>query len=151
MKKDKILYDELENILDNYNNIKIEIKNARLEIEEIESEYLGASAINYDEKTGQTNKFSSVVENEVLQKEKLVNRLEKEIESKQRLIQKIDNSLETLLETERKVIEYKFFKRLQYKEIEQLLGMDRNYCCDLKRRTVEKLIPLVFIKEKLKE
>ncbi|WP_010292211.1 hypothetical protein [Clostridium senegalense] len=57
-----------EEVLANYNSIKAEIKNIELDIEEIESEYEGVSAVSFEEKTGKTNKFNSNVENEILKK-----------------------------------------------------------------------------------
>jgi hypothetical protein len=59
-------FTKTEYFLYNYKNIKAEINNIELEIKEIQHEYTGANAINFDEKSGHTFKFNSSVENEVI-------------------------------------------------------------------------------------
>ena len=56
------LYRKTEALLYNYKNMKAEIKNILLEIEDIENNYRGIEAITYEEKSAPTNKFNSSVE-----------------------------------------------------------------------------------------
>ncbi|MCD3217470.1 siderophore-interacting protein [Clostridium botulinum] len=145
------LHKKVEGILYNYKSIKAEINSIKIEIEDIESQYEGISGISYEEKTGPTNKFNSSVENEIVNKENMIKRLKKELSKKEALIKKVDNAVETLNETERKVIEMKCFERLQYKYIEQRLSINKDYACELKRRSIGKMIPLICVREYYQE
>lgn len=66
----KELFKETENLLKNYNRLETEIKLIKAEIEDIKESYTGCGAIGYSEKSGPTNKFSSMVEDEVIRKRK---------------------------------------------------------------------------------
>lgn len=145
------LHKKVEGILYNYKSIKAEINSIKIEIEYIQSQYEGISGISYEEKTGPTNKFNSSVENEITNKENMVIRLKRELSKKESLIKKVDNAINTLNETERKVIEMKCFERLQYKYIEQRLSINKDYACELKRKSIEKMISLICVKEYYKE
>lgn len=136
-----------EEVLANYNSIKAEIKNIELDIEEIESEYEGVSAVSFEEKTGKTNKFNSNVENEILKKEKLIKKLKREKASKIRLITKIDNSLEVLDETERKVIEYRLIKGYSWIRVSTLLNINNDYCGKIKKKAINKISNKIWVKE----
>ena len=145
------LYKKVEGILYNFNEIKAEINSIEIEIENIQLEYDEVPGISYQEKTGKTNKFSSVVENEVIYRENLIIRLKRELNKKKALIKKVDNAVSTLNETEKKLIEMRCFDKLQYKSIEQRLSINKDYACELKRKCIEKMIPLICVKEHYQE
>lgn len=142
------LYKKTDGVLFNYKTIKVEISNLQTEIEEIESDYQGVSGISYSEKTGVTNKFNSSVENELLNKRKLIDKLSKEMESKKRLISKIDNALSTLEGTERRIIELRCFEGYSWAKVGMILKMDGDYCGRIKRTAINQIAPLIWIKEK---
>ncbi|MCD3211804.1 siderophore-interacting protein [Clostridium botulinum C/D] len=145
------LHKKVEGILYNYKSIKAEINSIKIEIEDIQSQYEGISGISYEEKTGPTNKFNSSVENELSNKENMIIKLKRELSRKESLVKKVDNAIGTLNETERKVIEMKCFERLQYKYIEQRLSINKDYACELKRKSIEKMISLICVREYYKE
>ena len=62
----KELFKKTERILYNYSMLKAEINNLGLEIEELENEYEGIGAISYEERSGNTNKISDSVANEII-------------------------------------------------------------------------------------
>ena len=66
---------KIETILYNFNQMKAEIKNIKLDIELLESEYDDEIGINYMENAGKTNKITSAVENMIIRKEDKINRL----------------------------------------------------------------------------
>lgn len=66
---------KIETILYNFNQTKAEIKNIKLDIELLESEYDDEIGINYIGNTGKTNKITSTVENMIIRKEDKINRL----------------------------------------------------------------------------
>lgn len=108
-------YSMVEGILYNYPKLKVEIDNLRLDLEEAK-EIVGIKGATDNEKVGSpTHAFSSVVENEVLNREKNLEKRIKVIESnilkKERQLKKIENVLSTLTEYELRLIEMKYFKR----------------------------------------
>lgn len=135
----------MERLLWDYRNIKAEIKNLELEIEASKENYEGLIAVSYKEKTAATNKFNSVVENEVLTRENKVLNLEKRKRIKEIQIEKVDNAIDTLSDNERRIIELRYFYRLQFKQISERLNLNETYCMQLKSKTLYKLETLVFI------
>lgn len=116
-----------------------------LEIEASKENYEGLIAVSYKEKTAATNKFNSVVENEVLTRENKVLNLEKRKRIKEIQIEKVDNAIDTLSDNERRIIELRYFYRLQFKQISERLNLNETYCMQLKSKTLYKLETLVFI------
>ena len=82
----KELFKKTERILYNYSMLKAEINNLGLEIEELENEYEGIGAISYEERSGNTNKISDSVANEIIFREKEIYRLNKMKRSKEILL-----------------------------------------------------------------
>lgn len=121
--------------------MKAEIKNIELELQELENEGQGCGAITYEEKSTPTNKFNSSVENEVLRPDQLTSKRHKlKVQ-----IEKIDNALETLSDDEMKLIELRYFKKLQFKVIAELIDRNEVYCVCLKSKIIKKLIPLIYV------
>jgi len=134
-------YKGVESNLYNYKAIKAEIKNIDLELQELENEGAGCKAITYEEKPAPTNKFNSVVENEALKAEQLRKRKHKlEVQ-----LEKIDNALETLSDDEMNLVELRYFKKLQFKVIAQIIDRNEVYCVCLKSKIIKKLIPLIYL------
>ena len=140
-------YSMVEGILYNYPKLKVEIDNLKIDLEEAQ-EVVGIRGASGNEKPGSsTNAFSSVVENEVLEREKnlerKINRLTGLIQSKERQLKKVENVLSTLTEQELILIEMKYFKRYSINRICELL--DITTATFIKRRKkiiVQTLIPL---------
>ena len=70
---------EVEQLLKNYNDMVSIIELKELEIKDLEETYCGCGAICYSEKSGQTYKFNSTVENEVVDRENRINKLKLEL------------------------------------------------------------------------
>lgn len=66
-------------------------------------------------------------------------------------IQKIDNALAVLTEREIKLIELKYFNKINYKVIALELNICVDYCSTLNAKTLKKLIPIIFVGEILTE
>lgn len=140
-------YSMVEGILYNYPKLKVEIDNLKIDLEEAQ-EVVGIRGASGNEKAGSsTNAFSSVVENEVLEREKnlerKINGLTGLIQSKERQLKKVENVLSTLTEQELILIEMKYFKRYSINRICELL--DITTATFIKRRKkiiVQTLIPL---------
>lgn len=151
MDKEQDLYKKTDGVLFNYKTIKAEINNLELEIEEVKAECDGVKAIGYEERSSPTNAFNSSVENEVLKKEKMINKLLREKKSKERLISKIDNALETLDETEREIIRLRCFEKMNWGKVGMLTKMDGDYCGRIKRKVVNEISELIWISKKYTE
>lgn len=83
-------FRKTENLLRNYNRLEAEIKLIEGEIENIKEYYTDCVVIGYSEKSGLTNKFSSMVEDEVIRKEKDLFYLKKDLDYKVKLKRRID-------------------------------------------------------------
>ena len=79
----KEIFRKIENLLRNYNRLEAEIEN-------IKEYYTDCVVIGYSEKSGLTNKFSSMVEDEVIRKEKDLFYLKKDLDYKVKLKRRID-------------------------------------------------------------
>lgn len=146
--KEQNIYKRTDGVLFNYKAIKAEISNIELDIEELNEQIDGVSGITYEEKTGATNKFNSSVENEVLKKEKEINRLLREKRSKERLISKIDNAVETLDEDEKEIIKLRCFEGKSWAKVSISTRIDGDYCGRIKRKAVNKLSELIWTRKK---
>lgn len=142
----KELFKKTERMLYNYSMLKAEINNLGLEIEELENEYEGIGAISYEERSGNTNKISDSVANEIIFREKEIYRLNKMKRSKEILLSKINNALEVLDENERKVVHYRYLNgKRTWMQVGEILSMDSNYCCNtLRVNTINKLSKMIF-------
>ena len=140
-------YSMVEGILYNYPKLKVEIDNLKLDLEEVQ-EIMGIRGNSGNEKPGSsTNAFSSVVENEVLERERnlegKIYRLTGLIQSKERQLKKVENVLSTLTEQELILIEIKYFKRYSIGRICEILEVTEDGFNKRKKRViVERLIPL---------
>ena len=150
IKCDDKLYRSVEGMLYNYRNLKAQIKNIELDIEEKLNNYDTLSAVQYDKDAiSKTNKFNSEVENKVMQLDK--NNVNDEIKflqakkrSKEIQVERIDNILTVLQEEERKLIELRYFKSMQFKDIADILLKSDLYLQQLRRKIIiEKIIPLI--------
>lgn len=114
---------------------------------------MGIRGASDNEKAGSSiNAFSSVVESEVLEREKSLEKKIKiiisDIQSKEWQLKKVENVLSTLTEQEILLIEMKYFKRYSINRICELL--DITTATVNKRRKeiiVKRLIPLLSVSE----
>lgn len=151
LKCDDNVYRAVESMLYNYKNIKAQIKNIELDIEEKFNSYSTLSAVQYDrDSLSKTYKFNSEVENKVIDLDINDPELKKEIamlkvkkRSKEIQIERIDNILSVLSEEEYKLIELRYFKGMQFKDIADVLLKSDLYLQQLRRKIIiEKIIPL---------
>lgn len=143
----KSKYKAVEAMLYNYNKNKAEIKNLKLDLEILENDYRGISAISYKEQTQATNAFSSSVENEAINREEKILKLRNKIRLKEIDIQKLDNARDSLNEEEIFILNERYFKRKSNKHIAALLNVTEQTCCNYKSDIIEKLTFLIFGEE----
>lgn len=143
-------YSMVEGILYNYPKLKVEIDNLKLDLEEAQ-EVVGIRGSSGNEKAGSsTNAFSSVVEGEVLDREKNLEKRMKAIENsilkKERQLKKIENVLGTLTEYEMRLIEMRYFKRYSVGRICEVLELSEDgFNKRRKNIIVKRLMPLFIV------
>lgn len=138
-------YKKAEWLLYNYKKLKAEVKNIEIEIEDIKNTYIGANAIDPSQEPIKSNKITSMVENEVLDKERRIEYLESIKFSKENQIKKVDNALEILNEDDRKIIELRYFERIPNYKVAQRFNMTEEGCSARKRRIVENIKDILIL------
>lgn len=138
-------YKKAEWLLYNYKKLKAEIKNIDIEIEDIKNTYVGVSAIDPSQEPIKSNKITSMVENEVLNKEKRIEYLEQLKTTKENQIKKVDNALEVLTKEDRKLIELRYFERLPNYKVAMIFDMTEEGCSARKRRIVENIKDILIL------
>jgi DNA-directed RNA polymerase specialized sigma subunit len=151
MAKDDKLFPKVEGMLFNCRTLINEVKNLELDIEELEYDYRGCGSITYEERTGATNKFSSVVENELIAKVKKIDQLKRLKRSKEIKLQKINNSLCVLDEREKRIVELRYFneKKLGWFRIGEIMELSDQTCRAIKDNAINKIIPIIFVSDNL--
>lgn len=142
----KELFKKVELRLHNYKFLEAQINNIELDIKKEKMRYRGCGAINYDERTSETYNISRIVEKEVIDKEKKIDKLmqsklEKEIEKA-----KIENSLSCLDVNETNFFElfYNSKNKNNMKYISLKLRMDRSHCYTVRERLVYKIMGMLY-------
>lgn len=139
-------YKRAEWLLYNYKKIQAEIKNINIEMEEIKNTYSGVSGIDpSQESTGETNKITSSVENEIMNKEDRINYLENIKTTKENQIKKVDNALEVLTEEDREIIELRYFEKVPNYQVARRLDMTEEGCSMRKRRIIENIKNILIL------
>lgn len=151
MSKENKLYKVVEGMLYSYPQIEAEIHDIQLDIDMLQCEYKGISAISYSENTGSSNSKSSAVENEIVSKQSKIDYLTSLKRSKEIELSKIDNMLSILKDNERQLIKLRYIKKMQFKDIANIMYMNEVYLICLRKKIIkEKLIPFIENKEKLR-
>jgi RNA polymerase sigma factor (sigma-70 family) len=136
------LYKKTEELLYSYKTLVAEIKNLQIEISEIE--YIGCGAMSYEERIQSTNSFSSSVENEVINRQKQIDKIKDLLFMKQNIISKIDNALESLDERSRDIIKLKYFEKYNNSRIASRMELTDTSICCIKKEVVEKLSNIIL-------
>ena len=145
---DKVLFKKTENLLRNYNTLETEIKLIEAEIKDIQESYTGCGAIGYNEKSGPTNKFSSMVEDEVIRKEKDLFYLKRDLDYKVRLKRRIDLAIQTLRTKEEKdLIRLRYINqpKVSWGTVARHLKYNKDYCRkELRPKVIKQIADFVF-------
>lgn len=144
---DKNIFRKTEAILYDYNNLALKIDLLKAEIKDIEEIYQGCGSISYKEKTQATNKFNSSVENEILEKEKLLKANKIDLNNKVILKRRIDSAVKGLKDDERKLVELRYINKrpLSWNQIAFVLKYSEEYCRkDLRKKAITKIGDTIF-------
>ncbi len=144
-------YSMVEGILYNLPKLRVEIENLKLRIEDVQ-EIMGIRGTSGNEKAGSsTNAFNSVVENEVLERERnlerKINVIKRELNRKERELKRIENVLNLLSEREMLIVELRYFKRYSVNRICELLDITTPTFNRRRKEIVAgKLMPILIYK-----
>lgn len=145
---DKNIFRKTEAILYDYNNLALRIDLLKAEIKDIEETYQGCGAMSYEERTQATNKFSSSVENEIIQRDKELKALKLDLNNKIKLKRRVDAAIQGLKkDEERKLIELRYINKrpLSWNQIAYVLKYSQEYCRkDLRTKAINKIGDTVF-------
>jgi len=136
---------KVEAVLYNFNQTKAEIKNIKLDIELLESEYDDGIGVNYIENTGKTNKITSTVENMIIRKEDKINKLNYAMKVKEAEIKKVENALEILTDRERSIIEMRYFQKESNRNISAKLYITEEYVSAIKSKAIKSIANILFL------
>ncbi len=140
-------YSTVEGILYNLPKLKVEIDNLKLDLEEAQ-EVVGITGASGNERAGSaTYAFNSVVENEVIERERdnerRIQEILKEIQKKERQLKRVENILSILTEYELQLIEMRYFKRYSIGRICEVMELTEDGFNKRRKRLIkERLAPL---------
>lgn len=135
---------EIENDLRDYKYLDIKIKSIEMDIEMLQND-ITLKAINYDEKSGPTNAFSSSVENEVIRRDEVVKEQIQKLQKAKLFYlykkNKIENALNYLTKEELKLVEMRYFTRPQksWVEISNVMNIANTHCCTMRLKIIDKI------------
>ncbi|MEG2511408.1 MAG: DUF722 domain-containing protein [Bacilli bacterium] len=144
---DKNTFRKTEAILYDYNNLALRIDLLKLEIKDIEETYQGCGSIGYEERTQSTNKFNSSVENEIIEKERMLKALKKDLNNKVTLKRRIDSAVQGLKDEETKLVELRYINKrpLSWNQIAYVLRYSPEYCRkDLREKSINRISDIIF-------
>lgn len=140
-------YKKTEAMLYGYKKTMIEIKNMKLDLEVLENDYRGMSAIGYEERVKGTNAFHSSVESEVIRRDEEIFTLKNKIRLKEIEIQKIDNVLELLEERDSYLIKEYYINDNQLKNISRHVNLEESYLSTYKSKLIKRISNILHAKE----
>lgn len=144
-------FKEIEHHLYEYKNIDSFVKLIDIKIKKLTNDIDLPIGDVFAEKSSKTNKFSSVVESEVIRRDEVV---QKEINKLKQLkvykiIQKkiIDTSLELLEEEERNLVELRYFSKptKTWTSIASELNQSVDNCIKVRKKVINKLSNYIIL------
>lgn len=138
------LYSKVEQLLNSYVPMKVEIENSKLEIEEIEANY-DIKSLGFGEKSSKTNKVSKELEERIANKDDKIKHYQAIIKKNEAIIKKIDNATMVLTELENEVISLKYFHNpiLSRRDISIKVRLTTGAVDKVKVRAIKKM--MVFL------
>lgn len=131
---------EIEGMLYDYKVLKATNSNRQMELEDIET---GVGSPNLESVGGKTNKITSLVELSAITNIEKKEEIKKAYDRDERKVRLIENGLMALTTMERKIVEAKYFERLQWWEVATEVKFSDERCRQIKREALGKLARVV--------
>lgn len=122
-----------------YKELKADIQEIDIRVQELEEEILGVSGQGTEERTGKTYKITSSVEQ---QAEKLMEKKEelyRQQAVKKRELKRIDNALTMLNDEEKEIIQIVLIERKKYWRLEQKLNLSYSRIKQMEYDAIKKM------------
>ena len=138
-------FKKVEDMLKEYNNIKCKILNLKIDLDIIKNEVTGIKAIDYSKEYVSNSNVGSIVESQVIhrEKEKEILKIETEINRLEGKIRKIDNSISTLNELEQDIVREIYFKNNKAYMAARKLNVSESTVFKMKKSILNKLIKII--------
>lgn len=136
-------YAKVENLLKNYNMIKINIENTKDEIEYV-SQDITLQGISYDTIKVDTNENSSSTEDTALSIMDKVEKLKNKIKKLELLLEIIHRSLNELEERERVVLVEKYINAKDWWQVSGKVFIGERQCRNIRRDAINKMIAGIY-------
>lgn len=141
MSKEKIR--EIDGYLNNYNVMKGQIGDLKLQLEELKDDYIGVNSKFISEGSSKTNKVSSNVENEVIERDEKINYLEREIKKKKLLLNRLDNAINSLDSRDKLFVELKYIKKEKNYIIAETLDRSVDYITEKRKMVIKNIMKII--------
>ena len=142
---------QVEEMLQNYQVIKAEIRNIELDLQDIENNIGFRGASNDPRPSTPTYQFNSVVENEALSisREKAIESLKKAKHERVKNIERIENALSILTGKEEEVIRMYYFKKYSATFIARNLDRTRCQVYKIKSFALKRMVDVLNTGQKM--
>ncbi|MGL5330185.1 MAG: sigma factor-like helix-turn-helix DNA-binding protein [Peptostreptococcaceae bacterium] len=141
----KLLNEKIIDMLNRYVYTKAEIVTIALELEEIENNYNLYSSIMYSDNVSCSNNIESTIEKELLNRENRLPKLKALRRAKEIEVEKIEISLNSFSERDKDIIKYRYFKKLKWNDVAQIIGLTDIRCRQLNKEIINKIRKSIFI------
>ena len=137
-------FKKAERKLYDYTGLKADVECLEYELVILKEEYDGCKAITYtSETTGVTNNITDTVYEELIRKEKDILDKTKKINKKKIQIKRVEAAISLLDETEKKIVEARYFsndrRKNNWNHIAKLTGYCDRQCVNIRDNLIEKI------------
>ena len=137
-------FKKAERKLYDYTGLKADVECLEYELEISKQEYEGCKAITYySETTGITNNITDTVYEELIRREKDILDKTKKINKKKIQIKRVEAAMSLLDETEKKIVEARYFsndrRKNNWNHIAKMTGYCDRQCVNIRDGLIEKI------------
>lgn len=137
-------FKKAERKLYDYTGLKADVECLEYELEILKEEYEGCKAITYSSETiGITNNITDTVYEELIRREKFILDKTKKINKKKIQIKRVEAAIGLLDETEKKIVEARYFsndrRKNNWNHISKMTGYCDRQCVNIRDGLIEKI------------
>ncbi|CUU45540.1 MULTISPECIES: sigma-70 family RNA polymerase sigma factor [Clostridium] len=122
-----------------YKELKADIQEIDIKVQELEEEILGVSGQGTEERTGKTYKITSSVEQQAEALMEKKEELYRQQAVKKRELRRIDNALTMLTDEEKEIIQIVLIERKKYWRVEQKLNLSYSRIKQMEYEAIRKM------------
>lgn len=135
---------DIEILLENYNTLKVNVENMKLELKEIENES-GLRAITYEQEcVSKTNKITSITEETAIKNIEYSDLLKRRLDITESKLKRIDNALNQLDDLEREIVVRRDIEREPWYTITCDMAWSPRTVSRMRRKALDKLVVCMY-------